>query len=69
MQYYANQSKRKMDESVKQTTKHQQVSATEEKEQKQFVLQKNGGYALTLLKNKKYGVRMVQGKCVCTFLG
>ena len=40
---------------MKQPTKHQRVCMTEEEEEdkeKQFVLQKNGGYALTLSKNK-----------------
>ena len=52
--YNKNQSKRKMVESVKQPTKHQRVCMTEEEEdnEKQFVLQKNGGYALTLSKIK-----------------
>ena len=36
---------------MKQPAKHQQVCTTED-EEKQFVLQKNGGYALTILKNK-----------------
>ena len=59
--YNANQSKRKIDESVKQPAKHQQVLTTEEDEEKQFVLQKNGGYALTLSKNKNMVLRLFKG--------
>ena len=47
-----------MGETVKQPTKHQQVCTTEEDEEKQFVLQKNGGYAWTLLKNKNMVLRL-----------
>ena len=43
---------------MKQPAKHQQVCTTEEDEKKQFVLQKNGGYALILLKNKNMVLRL-----------
>ena len=56
-----NQSKRKIVESVKQPTKHQRVCTTEEDEEKQFVLQKNGGYALTLSKNKNMVLGLFKG--------
>ena len=56
--YSANKSKRKIDESVKQPAEHQRVCTTEKDEEKQFVLQKNGGYALTLLKNKNMVLRL-----------
>ena len=59
--YNENQSKRKMVESVKQPTKHQRVCTTEEDEEKQFVLQKNGGYALTLSKNKNMILGLFKG--------
>ena len=60
--YNENQSKTKMVESVKQPTKHQRVCTTEEEdEEKQFVLQKNGGYALTLLNNKNMVLRLFKG--------
>ena len=65
--YNANQSKRKMGESVKQLTKHQRVCTTEEDEEKQFVLQKNGGYALTLSKNKKMVLRLFKGNVYVHF--
>ena len=65
--YNANQSKRKIGESVKQLTKHQQVCTTEEDEEKQFVLQKNGGYALTLLKNKNMVLRLFKGNVYAHF--
>ena len=56
-----------MDESVKQPAKHQQVSATEEEEQEQFVLQKNGRYALTLLKNKNMVLGWFKGNVYAHF--
>ena len=67
--YNENQSKRKMVESVKQLTKHQRVCMTEEEEdkEKQFVLQKNGGYALTLLKNKNMVLRLFKGNVYAHF--
>ena len=67
--YNENQSKRKMVESVKQPTKHQRVCMTEEEEddEKQFVLQKNGGYALTLLKNKNMVLRLFKGNVYAHF--
>ena len=66
--YNENQSKRKMVESVKQLTKHQRVCTTEEEdEEKQFVLQKNGGYALTLLKNKNMVLRLFKGNVYVHF--
>ena len=64
--YDANQSKRKMVDSMKQLTKHQRVSDTEEDE-KQFVLQKNGGYALTLLKNKNMVLGWFKGNVYAHF--
>ena len=66
--YNANQSKRKMGESVKQPTKHQQVCTTEENE-KEFVLQKNGGYALTLSKNKNMVLGLFKGNVYAHFWG
>ena len=52
---------------MKQPAKHQRVSATEE-DKKQFVLQKNGGFALTLLKNKNMVLRLFKGNvCVHIF--
>ena len=63
--YNANQSKRKMGESVKQPTKHQQVC--KEEEEKQFVLQKNGGYALTLSKNKNVVLGLFKGNVYAHF--
>ena len=60
--YNVNQSKRKMGESPKQPTKHQRVC--KEDEEKQFVLQENGGYALALLKNKNMVLRLFKGN-VC----
>ena len=66
--YNENQSKRKMVESVKQPTKHQRVCTTEEEdEEKQFVLQKNGGYALTLLKNKNMVLGLFKGNVYAHF--
>ena len=68
--YNENQSKRKMVESVKQLTKHQRVCTTEEEEEdeeKQFVLQKNGGYALTLLKNKNMVLGLFKGNVYAHF--
>ena len=67
--YNENQSKRKMVESVKQLTKHQRVCTTEEEEdeEKQFVLQKNGGYALTLSKNKNMVLRLFKGNVYAHF--
>ena len=66
--YNENQSKRKMVESVKQPTKHQRVCTTEEdEEEKQFVLQKNGGYALTLSKNKNMVLRLFKGNVYAHF--
>ena len=67
--YNENQSKRKMVESVKQPTKHQQVCKTEEEEEdeKQFVLQKNGGYALTLSKNKNMVLGLFKGNVYAHF--
>ena len=65
--YNENQSKRKMVESVKQLTKHQRVCTTEEDEEKQFVLQKNGGYALTLLKNKNMVLGLFKGNVYAHF--
>ena len=67
--YNENQSKRKMVESVKQLTKHQRVCMTEEEEddEKQFVLQKNGGYALTLLKNKNMVLGLFKGNVYAHF--
>ena len=65
--YNANQSKRKMGESVKQLTKHQRVCTTEEDEEKQFVLQKNGGYALTLLKNNYMVIGLFKGNVYAHF--
>ena len=62
--YNANQSKRKMGESVKQLTKHQLVC---EDEEKQFVLQKNGGYTLTLSKNKNMVLRLFKGNVYAHF--
>ena len=59
--YNENQSKRKMGESVKQPIKHQRVCTTEEDEEKQFVLQKNGGYALNLSKNKNMVLGLFKG--------
>ena len=58
-----------MVESVKQLTKHQRVCTTEEEEddEKQFVLQKNGGYALTLLKNKNMVLRLFKGNVYAHF--
>ena len=50
-----------MGESVKQPANHQQVCTTEEDEEKQLVLQKNGGYTLTLLKNKNMVLRLFKG--------
>ena len=49
-----------MDESAKQLTKHQRLPTTEEDE-RQFVLQKNGGYASTLLKNKNMVLGLFKG--------
>ena len=65
--YDENQSKRKMVESVKQLKKHQRVCTTEEDEEKQFVLQKNGGYALTLLKNKNMVLGLFKGNVYAHF--
>ena len=67
--YNENQSKRKMVESVKQPTKHQRVCMTEEEEdeEKQFVLQKNGGYALTLSKNKNMVLGLFKGNVYAHF--
>ena len=67
--YNENQSKRKMVESVKQLTKHQRVCTTEEEEddEKQFVLQKNGGYALTLSKNKNMVLGLFKGNVYAHF--
>ena len=65
--YNENQSKRKMVESVKQLTKHQRVCTTEEDEEKQFVLQKNGGYALTLSKNKNMVLGLFKGNVYAHF--
>ena len=66
--YNENQSKRKMVESVKQLTKHQGVCTTEEEDkEKQFVLQKNGGYALTLSKNKNMVLRLFKGNVYAHF--
>ena len=56
-----------MGESVKQPTKHQQVCTTEEDEEKQLVLQKNGGYALTLLKNKNMVLILFKGNVYAYF--
>ena len=52
---------------MKQPTKHQQVCTTEEDEEKQFVLQKNGGYALTLLKNKNMVFELFKGNVYAHF--
>ena len=60
-------SQRKMGESVKQLTKHQQVCTTEEDEEKQFVLQKNGGYALTLSKKKNMVLGLFKGNVYAHF--
>ena len=65
--YNANQSKRKMGESVKQPARHQRVCTTEEDEEKQFVLQKNCGYALTLSKNKNMVLRLFKGNVYAHF--
>ena len=67
--YNENQSKRKMVESVKQLTKHQRVCTTEEEgdDEKQFVLQKNGGYALTLSKNKNMVLGLFKGNVYAHF--
>ena len=66
--YNENQSKRKMVESVKQLTKHQRLCMTEEEdEEKQIVLQKNGGYALTLLKNKNMVLGLFKGNVYAHF--
>ena len=58
-----------MVQSVKQPTKHQQVCTTEEEEdkEKQFVSQKNGGYALTLSKNKNMVLRLFKGNVYAHF--
>ena len=56
-----------MVESVKQLTKHQRVCTTEEDKEKQFVLQKNGGYALTLLKNMNMVLRLFKGNVYAHF--
>ena len=63
----ANQSNRKMGETVKQPTKHQRVCTTEEDKEKQFVLQKNGGYALTLSKNKNMVLGLFKGNVYAHF--
>ena len=63
----ANQSKSKIGESVKQPTKHQRLCITEEDKEKQFVLQKNGGYALTLLKNKNMVLGLFKGNVYAHF--
>ena len=65
--YNENQSKRKMVGSVKQPTKHQRVCTTEEDEEKQFALQKNGGYALTLSKNKNMILGLFKGNVYAHF--
>ena len=66
--YNENQSKRKMVESVKQPTKHQRVCTTEEEdEEKKSVLQKNGGYALTLSKNKNMVLGLFKGNVYAHF--
>ena len=65
--YNAKQSKRKMGESMKQLTKHQLVCTTEVNEEKQFVLQKNGGYALTLSKNKNMVLGLFKGNMYAHF--
>ena len=65
--YNENQSKRKMVESVKQPTKHQRVCMTEEEdEETQFVLQKNGGYALNL-SNKNMVLGLFKGNVYAHF--
>ena len=58
-----------MVESVKQLIKHQRVCTTEEEEdeEKQFVLQKNGGYALTLSKNKNMVLGLFKGNVYAHF--
>ena len=65
--YNANQSKRKMGESVKQLTKHQRVCTTEEDKEKEFELQKNGGYALTLSKNNNMVLGLYKGNVYVHF--
>ena len=65
--YNAIQSKRKMGESVKQPIKHQRVCTTEEDKEKQFVLQKNGGYTLNLSKNKNMVLRFFKGNVYTHF--
>ena len=52
---------------MKQLTKHQCVCTTEEDEEKQFVLQKNGGYALTLSKNKNMVLGLFKGNVYAHF--
>ena len=65
--YNENQSKRKMVQSVEQPTKHQQVCTTEEDDEKQFVLQKSGGYVLTLSKNKNMVLGFFKGNVYAHF--
>ena len=63
--YNVNQSKRKIDESVKQPTKCQKMC--EEDEEKHFVLQKNGGDALALSKNKNMVLGLFKGNVYTHF--
>ena len=51
---------------MKQPAKHQRVCTTEEDE-KQFVLQKNGGHALTLSKNKNMVLGLFKGNVYAHF--
>ena len=66
--YNENQSKRKMVKSVKQPKNISECTTEEEEDdEKQFVLQKNGGYALTLSKNKNMVLGLFKGNVYAHF--